>query len=201
MSTASARRKPCRCATGRRDPPPSGSSPPRRPAKRRCPRTTSGGHRTTAAVKRLPPRAAAVMKHRSATSCDGTAPAMLRRGGSVMNLIERDQLKQKLDRGDDFRLVMAMDEWAYRAKHIPGSIHIHDRSSAYEQLRVDDEIVVYCTGPDCVGSRIAYAQLEANGFTHVTRFAGGLAEWEAAGYPLEGALVDAPDSPNLAMRR
>ena len=31
--------------------------------------------------------------------------------------------------------------------------------------------------------------LERNGYTHVLHFAGGLQEWEQAGYPLEGQWV------------
>lgn len=42
-----------------------------------------------------------------------------------MKLISREELKQKLDRGDDFKLVMALGEWAYLAKHIPGSLHFN----------------------------------------------------------------------------
>jgi len=30
-----------------------------------------------------------------------------------MNLIDRDELKAKLDRGDDFKLVMTLTEWAF----------------------------------------------------------------------------------------
>ena len=37
--------------------------------------------------------------------------------------IEREELKAKLDRGDDFKLIMAMHEWGFRAAHIPGSLH------------------------------------------------------------------------------
>jgi hypothetical protein len=41
-----------------------------------------------------------------------------------MNLISREELKEKLDRGDKFKLVNALGEWAFNAKHIPGSINI-----------------------------------------------------------------------------
>ena len=41
-----------------------------------------------------------------------------------MNLIDRDELKARLDREDDFKLVMVLGEWAYRAKHIPGSLNL-----------------------------------------------------------------------------
>ena len=37
-----------------------------------------------------------------------------------MNLISREELKEKLDRRDDFRLVMVLGDWAFRAKRIPG---------------------------------------------------------------------------------
>ena len=41
-----------------------------------------------------------------------------------MNLISREELKEKLDRGDKFKLVNALGEWAFNAKHIPGSLNI-----------------------------------------------------------------------------
>ena len=41
-----------------------------------------------------------------------------------MNLISREELKEKLDRGDKFKLVNALGEWAFNAKHIPASINI-----------------------------------------------------------------------------
>jgi hypothetical protein len=56
-----------------------------------------------------------------------------------MNLISREQLKEKLDRGDDFKLVMVLGDWAYRAKHIPGSLNISRIQDAANILSVDDE--------------------------------------------------------------
>jgi hypothetical protein len=37
---------------------------------------------------------------------------------SSMNVISREELKEKLDRGDKFKLVNALGEWAFNAKHI-----------------------------------------------------------------------------------
>ena len=107
-----------------------------------------------------------------------------------MELISRDELKEKLDRGDDFKLVMVLGEWAFRAKRIPGSIHVDSLEKGQEVLSLDEEIIVYCAGPDCIASQAAYHMLVDNGFTHVKRFAGGLTEWEEAGYPLEGDMVE-----------
>lgn len=104
--------------------------------------------------------------------------------------IDRDQLKEKIERGDGFRLVMALGDWAFQAKHIPGSIHFATVEEALDVLAKDEEIVVYCSDPACVASRFAYRSLVDNGYTNVTRYAGGLSDWEDAGYPLEGAAVD-----------
>ena len=100
--------------------------------------------------------------------------------------IGREELKAKLDRGDDFKLVMAMHEWGFRAAHIPGSLHYNTVEEAGEDLDLDDEIVVYCTDPACVASQLAYQWLIEAGYTNVRRYAGGLSDWAAAGWELEG---------------
>lgn len=103
-----------------------------------------------------------------------------------MNLISREELKEKLDRGDDFKLVMVLGDWAFHARHIPGSLNISHMNEIEGQLDPQDEIVVYCSDQTCIASQAAYHFLTKKGFTKVRRFAGGLAEWDAAGYPLEG---------------
>ena len=108
-----------------------------------------------------------------------------------MQLIRREELKQKLERGDRFQLVMALGDWEYRAKHIPGSLHFPTRQEALDELSQNDEIVVYCSSYDCSASVIAYEYLVHHGYTHVRRYAGGLLDWEEAGYPLEGEMVAA----------
>ena len=103
-----------------------------------------------------------------------------------METISREELKAKLDRGDDFKLVMTLAEWAYQMSHIPGSLNITSMPAAQELLKPDDEIVVYCSDEQCLASRAAYMYLTANGYNNVRRYSGGLSEWELAGYPLEG---------------
>lgn len=100
--------------------------------------------------------------------------------------IERDELKQKIDRGDDFVLVMTLNDFAFRASHIPGSVQFPTVEEAYEALDPDDDIVVYCSDAACVASQFAYRALVEHGYTKVRRYAGGLSDWAAAGYPLEG---------------
>ena len=103
-----------------------------------------------------------------------------------MDLIDRDELKAKLDRGDEFKLVMALSDWAYQAKHIPGSLNVTNSADAASLLEKDDEIVLYCSDENCIGSRSAYDQLTRAGYSNVRRYAGGIADWEEHGLPLEG---------------
>ena len=103
-----------------------------------------------------------------------------------MEEINREELKAKLDRGDDFKLVMTLAEWAYLMSHIPGSINVNNIAQGQKLLDVDDEIVVYCSDEQCVASQATYQYLTRNGYKNVRRYAGGLSDWEAAGYALEG---------------
>jgi rhodanese-related sulfurtransferase len=106
-----------------------------------------------------------------------------------MNLINKEELKQKLDRGDKFKLVNALGEWAFNAKHIPGSINISKVQDAKKILNPDDDIVIYCSNEACIASIIGYQLLTRMGYKNVRRYAGGIQEWEKAGYPLEGSFV------------
>ena len=107
-----------------------------------------------------------------------------------INTISREELKTKIDRGDEFKLVMVLGDWAYQAKHIPGSINISDPTKSADFLDLDDDIVVYCSNVTCVASIAAYKMLKDKGFEKVRRYAGGLLDWEDAGYPLEGDMVE-----------
>ena len=103
--------------------------------------------------------------------------------------ISAEELKAKLDKKENFKLVMTFHEWAFKAKHIPGSINIFSVESAIGKIDPSDEIVVYCVNEMCAASITAYKILESQGFTNVLRFAGGLEAWEAAVYEFEGSDI------------
>jgi rhodanese-related sulfurtransferase len=107
----------------------------------------------------------------------------------LMNLISGEELKQKLDRGDKFKLVNALGEWAFNAKHIPGSINISKIEDAKKILNPRDEIIIYCSNTSCIASIIGYQLLTNMGYKNVRRYAGGIEDWEERGYPLEGSFV------------
>ena len=107
-------------------------------------------------------------------------------GQEPVATISRDELKGKLDRGESIKLIMALNRWAFDAKHIPGSIHFDDPHDLYSALSKDDEIIVYCSNVDCLSSVAMYRALAVHGYRNVRRYAGGLLDWEQAGLILEG---------------
>jgi rhodanese-related sulfurtransferase len=107
-----------------------------------------------------------------------------------MSTITREELKKKLDDGGDFRLVNCLDEWMFRAKRIPGSTHFEGLKHALDTIDPKEEVIVYCSNSGCTASGLVYQQLIDNGFQNVRHYAGGIADWEDAGYPLEGDRVN-----------
>lgn len=106
-----------------------------------------------------------------------------------MNTINATHLKQRLDAGEPLCLVNALEEFKFRAKHIPGSLNVYRKEDIEKKINKEDEIIVYCTDVACNKSVLLYQLLELMGYRHICRFPGGLREWEDAGYPLEGDMV------------
>jgi rhodanese-related sulfurtransferase len=113
-------------------------------------------------------------------------------GPVPIRTISRDELKAKLDRADDFKLIMALNRWAFDAKHIPGSLHFDTPEALYAAIKPEDEVVVYCSNVDCLSSVALYRDLVRRGYGNVRRYSGGLLDWEDAGLPMEGAFASTP---------
>jgi rhodanese-related sulfurtransferase len=116
-----------------------------------------------------------------------------------MKLIARDELRRKLERHDEFRLVMTLSAHSYEAKRIPTSLNFATVGAALAELDPEEDIVVYCSDASCSASIYAYYLLEREGYSRVRRYAGGLADWETAGLPLEHGPV--ARGPRLSSRR
>jgi rhodanese-related sulfurtransferase len=106
--------------------------------------------------------------------------------------IDREELREKLARGDRFKLVMAVSEWGFHAKHIPGSLYFKTPAEMFAALRPDEPIVVYCSNLDCHASLNAIQKLLEHGYRDIRHYVGGLLEWEAAGLPVEGEWAGPP---------
>lgn len=64
--------------------------------------------------------------------------------------ISREELKEKIDRGDEFVLVDTLGEQFYRHSHLPGAINLPLEEIGRVEEEIPDkdtEIVVYCMDP------------------------------------------------------
>jgi rhodanese-related sulfurtransferase len=107
----------------------------------------------------------------------------------MANTITAEELKAKIDRGDDFHLVETLLPQEYEKWHLPGAINIHFNKigkQARDHFDESDEIVVYCHDEECNASPIAAQKLEKLGYKNVYEFSGGKKAWREAEYPIEG---------------
>ncbi len=68
----------------------------------------------------------------------------------VTREISREELKEKMDQGEEFFLVDALEEPYYRHSHLPGAINIPVEEIGRAPEAIPDkgaEIVVYCMDP------------------------------------------------------
>jgi rhodanese-related sulfurtransferase len=104
--------------------------------------------------------------------------------------IDRDELRQKIERGDDFVLVDALSAISYAASHLPGAVNIPpgtvDERAARRIPDPSTEVVVYCMNPTCESSVVVAARLVELGYRNVRHYGGGKRDWADAGLRLEG---------------
>ncbi len=63
-----------------------------------------------------------------------------------MKTITREELKEKIDRGNEFVLLEVLGEACYRRGHLPGAIRLQDASRAPELFPDKNTFVVaYCS--------------------------------------------------------
>jgi rhodanese-related sulfurtransferase len=108
--------------------------------------------------------------------------------------ISKEELQEKLKRGDDFSLVNVLKPEGYKAGLIPHSqrIPLSELAHRWSELPVDKEVVVYCANKHCNASKEAAQRLKAEGYK-VRAYEGGIDEWKSAGLPWEPApAVEAP---------
>jgi rhodanese-related sulfurtransferase len=103
-----------------------------------------------------------------------------------MQILNVQQLKERLDAGGPGILVMFMPAAVFESCHIPGSVRCDNAQQAMSLVAKDQPVIGYCSAPACANSRLACRQLEAQGYTAVMHFEGGISAWFDAGYPIEG---------------
>lgn len=107
--------------------------------------------------------------------------------------ITSDDLKKRMDTGDDILLVDLLGPRSFESLHVPGAVAVDgradDRIDAVKTLAegdLDRTVVVYALNfKDPLSTQVAMELME-EGFGDVWDFKGGLKDWSAELYPLEG---------------
>lgn len=107
----------------------------------------------------------------------------------MVRTIDREALRQKLDRREAVILLEALPEKYFLHSHLPGAINLPlDRLEEIAKAELADkaaEIVTYCANAACKNSGIAAEKLAALGYSNVRAYEGGKQDWIEAGYPVE----------------
>jgi rhodanese-related sulfurtransferase len=107
----------------------------------------------------------------------------------MVETINKEEIKAKLDAGEPFVLLDVRDTPDYREERIKGAVHLliadMDEERVRELARPDDLVVVYSLDSDCPAKFIAAERLQGFGFTDVRAYPGSWREWKEAGLPTE----------------
>ena len=97
------------------------------------------------------------------------------------------QVKEKMDRGENFHLIDVREDNEWQKSHLPRAIHM-GRGILERDIEVtipdpSAEIILYCGGG--FRSALAADNLQKMGYTNVISMDGGFTGWSNAGYPLD----------------
>ncbi|SDE16872.1 Rhodanese-related sulfurtransferase [Mucilaginibacter pineti] len=95
-----------------------------------------------------------------------------------MNEITVQELKEKIDKGEDFQLIDVREDFEYETSNLGGqSIPLGGILIEADKIYKDKPVVIMCRS----GKRSAAAimQLEQKGFTNLYNLQGGILAWAA----------------------
>ena len=93
-----------------------------------------------------------------------------------MNEISVQELKEKIDKGEDFQLIDVREDFEYETSNLGGElIPLGGILIETDKIAKDKDVVIMCRS----GKRSAMAvqQLEAQGFTNLYNLYGGILAW------------------------
>jgi len=97
-----------------------------------------------------------------------------------------DDVKARLDRGEQFVLVDVREESEYAKDHLPRAIHlgkgIIERDIEARVPDLNTPMILYCGGG--FRSALAADNLQKMGYTRVISMDGGIRDWREKGFPL-----------------
>ena len=94
-----------------------------------------------------------------------------------MKEISVQELKEKLDKGEDFQLIDVREDFEYQTSNLGGElIPLGGILIETDKIATDKDVVIMCRS----GKRSAAAimQLEAQGYTNLYNLFGGILAWQ-----------------------
>ncbi len=113
----------------------------------------------------------------------------MKRDRPALRDITREELEEKLGRGDDFVLVDALSPAHYGSGHLPGAVNLpHEFVDEAENVLPDKGagVVVYCMNAECEASGLEARELVEMGYENVRHYREGKQDWIPSGLPVEG---------------
>ena len=95
---------------------------------------------------------------------------------NTMNEISVQELKEKIDKGEDFQLIDVREDFEYETSNLGGKlIPLGGILIESDKIAKDKDVVIMCRS----GKRSAMAiqQLEQQGFTNLYNLYGGILAW------------------------
>ncbi len=112
-----------------------------------------------------------------------------------IELVNAEQVRRILEAGTHV-IFDARPAPEYFARALPGAISVpyHEIEYAFLDARIfltpQQPVLTYCSDPTCDDALLLAFFLRDHGYTNVVLFPGGMSEWRAAGYPVEGVKVN-----------
>ena len=99
-----------------------------------------------------------------------------------------DELNNKIQHNPDLVVINILSKQGYEDCHIKHSMNISIEilKEKSKKWKKDKEIVVYCDGHDCSTGIDTFNLLQQMGFKNIYSYDGGMEEWHAKDYPVNG---------------
>jgi rhodanese-related sulfurtransferase len=111
-----------------------------------------------------------------------------------MNSVTLEELRVLMASVPPLRLIEVLPLKYFQEGHLPSAVHLPEAEVGLRAAELlpdmGQAIVVYCASATCQNSHRAAAELSRLGYSKVSVFTGGKAEWVLAGLPLEAPTSD-----------
>jgi rhodanese-related sulfurtransferase len=109
----------------------------------------------------------------------------------MVQIINTAELKEKIDKEEEFILIDVRDTPEYEEEHIVGAVHLliseMNENKVDSMFNKNDLIITYSEDINCPAKRIAAEKLIEYGFKNVIAYDESWKAWKGANYPTESS--------------